>query len=269
MSQQQNIAPEIKKLALSAELYDKSEKIGDMFGLHIDQIGELDKEIRQILLRISDSSDFIENISKNLEIDAVTAGKIAREVSKEIFDSVKSSMQMQTEQNDQSVSSLERVGGFEVEKPEIETDPNGVTSADKASILAGVEDPQPSIPVMQGSPTHVHSVDAPTNLPTGTPTWSRGQESGPAQQVRSTGSRPSPSVAVPTPKPIQKPSFSSTPVAPKNDQHTEPLVDFLLGNTTASPAQKVVSQPIQPKPAATAPQAPRKSGPDPYREAVQ
>lgn len=266
----QNIPEQFKLYANSPDLYDQCETIGEKFNLHIDQIGELDAEIRDILDGVSKPEDFLRAVKERLEVDEKTANNIIQEVNTQVFDFLRKKIQSQNLADDQSVSSLERVGGFEVEKPEVDTE-NGVTSADKASILAGVENPQPSVPVMQDSaPTHIHSVDAPTNLPTGTPTWSKGQESVPAQQVRSATSRPSPSAVTSIPKPVQKPVFSSTPVAPKNEQHTEPLVDFLLGNTTASPAQKVVSQPMQQKPVTTAPQqAPRKSVPDPYREAVQ
>ncbi len=162
MSQQPNISPEIKKIALSAELYDKSEKIGNIFGLHIDQIGELDTEIRSILIGKKNSANFIVDIIKNLEINRELADKILIEVNKEIFSTIKLNFQSQTESDESVVSSIENAGNFSIEKEEVgKTNGNGVTYADRAKILNDLENPPGrnatasnfSTPIVSGSKT--------------------------------------------------------------------------------------------------------------------
>lgn len=151
---------EFKKLADSVELYDQVELIGSKFGLHIDQIGELDAEIRDILNGVSESSDFTKHIIERLEIDRSLADKIVLETNKAIFETLKKQIQNQASPSELPVPSptatpatnttLERVGNFSIE-PTIGEGSDGstgpgthwkeVTAADRNKILAGVEDP--------------------------------------------------------------------------------------------------------------------------------
>lgn len=215
MALQQKISEETRKVAMSVEIYDTAEKIGNTFSLHIDQIGELDKAIRQILLGISNSSTFIEDITKNLEIDGKLAEQIAQEVNKEVFSAIKLNMQSQTVSDD-ATKTLERVGGFSVERESPES-ANGVTSADRPQILAGLENPPSSLPG--------HTATPPANLPT-----------------------------------------NSTQV----ENHSEPLVDYLLSNPAGRAAQNIpvtAPTPAAPKKPAppVAPQVPKN---DPYKESI-
>ena len=73
----QNIPQQIKRLAFSPEIYKQTEKIGDMFNLHIDQIGELDAEITDIFMGKSESKKFVEHIITRLEIDRKLANQIS------------------------------------------------------------------------------------------------------------------------------------------------------------------------------------------------
>lgn len=229
MPDQQKIPEGLQKMALSVEIYDKAEKIGNLFGLHIDQIGELDTGIRNVLLGKSDSSAFIEYLKKNLEISQNLANQITTEVNKEIFDAIKSNLQSQTESNESTISSIEQAGNFRVEKEAPEQNNNSVTPADRAKILAGVEDPQTS--------TSTQTSNFSTPLVSGS----------------SSGQRPS------------------------QENYTEPLVDYLLANPIAQSEKKVTVETKdavkdtvpQVKTAPTAPIAPERRGPDPYREAIK
>jgi len=117
---EQQTPKNINILANSKKIYDSVEKIGDKFGLHIDQMGELDAEIRCILLQIHKSSDFVDNICQRLEIERDLAEKVAEEVNKDIFEAIKSEMKSETEidqpnrKND--ISALERIGDFKILK---------------------------------------------------------------------------------------------------------------------------------------------------------
>jgi restriction endonuclease len=135
------------KLAQSPMIYDACEKIGNQFGLHIDQIGELDAEIGDTITGQSQSKDFVTNIVKRLEIDRDTAEKIAKMVNEDVFQTIKKEMQAQIQEYEaQTISNLETVGNFTVEqeKKETENGNNGVTPADKEKIISDIENPTPS-----------------------------------------------------------------------------------------------------------------------------
>jgi hypothetical protein len=146
---------EFKKLADSVELYDQSEAIGAKFGLHIDQVGELDAEIRDVLNGVSASSDFSKHIIERLEIDRKLADQIVAEVNTAVFGALREQMQSSSISNEEktTISSLERAGNFNIE-PTMGQNGNGVgdgkqdgnwkdvTHADRDAILAGVEDPK-------------------------------------------------------------------------------------------------------------------------------
>jgi len=126
-----NIPSQFKKLAESAELYDQSEKVGGKFGLLIDQIGELDAEIRGVLLGIFKPADFPHHLVERLEIKLDVAQQITEEVNKEIFQVIKAQLQAETPPNT-SNSDLEKIGGFTIEEesaplhhpePETHTEP--------------------------------------------------------------------------------------------------------------------------------------------------
>ena len=167
----QTIPAQLKELSESPDLYIQSEKIGDKFNLHINQTGELDAEIRNVLGGFSKSSDFIKHIMERLEIDRITADKITEEVNKEVFGSIKEQLQkMQsnvkgdddivdeqiTSKPQQSLADLERVGGFTIEPTGQNGNGSGAVPANlpgaevvtesKEDLVAGIENPPPLHP---------------------------------------------------------------------------------------------------------------------------
>lgn len=230
----------MKDLALSPEIFDACEKIGNKFSLHIDQIGELDAQIREILLGQAKSSELTRDLQKYLEIDQKLANQIAEEVNKEIFATIKSNLQSRSETN-QPLSSLERVGGFSVEKEVVETENSDVTEADRGEILAGLENPQPRVATPGGNP--------PLNLPTDERSKGMPGAMGVGASINKTS------------------SFTrlTNPTTP--DNHTEPLVDYLLSKPAGQSTQKVSAEPTT-NPSNPTSTAPKRSGPDPYRESV-
>jgi hypothetical protein len=140
-----NLIPEnIKKFANSPDIYISVEKIGGIFGLHIDQLGELDAEIRSIILGINESSDFIKHISERLEIDKDLAEKIAVEVNKEIFSVLKAQMQSENKNSsgyntESNINALEQAGRFEIVKDGVVEDGTRVSAT---NITAGYTTPK-------------------------------------------------------------------------------------------------------------------------------
>lgn len=88
-----NLPLEIQNLITSPDIYDKIKIMGDTYDLHIDQIGELASEVRMVLMGITRSKDFIKKIMDRLEINQEVAEKIAISINKEIFDSIRTSLQ--------------------------------------------------------------------------------------------------------------------------------------------------------------------------------
>lgn len=110
------IPTQIKQFAKSKELSTGIQKISDVFDLHIDQIGELGAEIRDVLLGLSESADFSKHISERLEVNREMADKITAEVNKEIFGAIKSQMQSDIQERRPEISDLERIGDFRIIK---------------------------------------------------------------------------------------------------------------------------------------------------------
>lgn len=86
----------IKEFAKDPAIFDICENIGKKFGLLIDQVGDLDMEVRKILLGKSKSEDLTSTLSKSLEINKVSAQQIVEEVNKQIFSTLKLKMQNQS-----------------------------------------------------------------------------------------------------------------------------------------------------------------------------
>src|SRR5689334_227770 len=144
-----NIPPQFKKLAESAELYDQSEKVGAKFGLMIDQIGEMDAEIRGVLLGLFKPLDFTKHIMERLEIERGKAEAITQEVNKEIFDTLKSVLKADVPSNSSEISAIESAGDFSIEqhKPEGDEKTESLKAMsdaqnieNKEDILQGIED---------------------------------------------------------------------------------------------------------------------------------
>lgn len=215
---QKQIPEELKKIALSVEIYDQAEKVGNLFGLHIDQIGELDKEIRSILMGLRESSNFVADITKNLEIEKSVAEQIAQEINKSIFATIKTNMKSEVVANEFTTSSLERIGDITIEKQMPEPENGKVTSADRGDILANLENPPAT--------TISHTSPPPQNLPTS-------EEVGPFDEP-----------------------------AKLREDHTEPLVDYLLKNPASQSTNATPPITTQPKPKAS-------GSSDPYREQIK
>jgi hypothetical protein len=223
-----NIPEQFKQFANSVELYDQCEALGEKFGLHIDQVGELDAEIRDILTGASESKDFTQHIVERLEITPKLANDIAQEVTKSIFGALRANLQPQTSNTvAPDISSLERVGGFSVERESPES-ANGVTSADRTKILAGLENPPSSIAHTGNPPTNLPTDGASARMPSAA-TTSTSTESHSEPLVDYLLSNPAGRAAQnipvtpPTPVAPKKPAPPVTSQVPKNDPYKEAI----------------------------------------------
>ena len=238
MQKNDQLTLEIKAFANSPEIYSMCEKIGSLFNLHIDQISEIDYEIRKILLGINKSTDFTKHIKDNLEIDDDLANKITAEANKVVFQTIEARLRSQTA-NQQNLSTLERAGGFSIEKEDDSDSADfsgvGVTSKDKDRILSGIEDPAPKEEVQQSyskiASKEIHIEPLSDHL------------------LNSMTARPEEIIKY---KVNSAPTISTKPIAPTN----LPIGNIGEGNSVDQSKPK------------TPPSPPKPIGPDSYREPI-
>ncbi len=147
-----SIPEDIKKFADSAELFEICEKIGQKFSLHIDQIDELDAQVRAVLRGNAQSKNFTSDIMKFLEINRGLAEEITKEVNKDIFESIRVSMRSGDSNSVEDHSQLERAGGFKIvpnytEKTASVSSLYGKSEVpdSRADMVAHIENPMPTI----------------------------------------------------------------------------------------------------------------------------
>ena len=150
---------ELQAALSSNEIHEKIRDIGEDQGLMIDQVGELVDQVGLVILGVAKSSDFVADTSRRLSINSDRAQRIAEKINTEIFENLKNEL---TEREsspeiaaESGVSSLERAGGFEIERTSMREssleDKDPVTSRDRNDILAGLENPAPVVPRMTSS----------------------------------------------------------------------------------------------------------------------
>lgn len=150
-----NIPEQFKALADSNEIYDQAIAVGNKFNLHIDQIGALGAEIRDILRGVAKPGDFTKDITESMEIDPALAKQITEAVNTDILQEIRKKMQAISASQD--IASIEQAGGFSVEpthmaNPEhVDTD---VSHGDKQNLIESIENPlaSPKIVMPKQSP---------------------------------------------------------------------------------------------------------------------
>jgi hypothetical protein len=76
---------ELDKLLQSNTFVDEIIKIGEKFDLHIDQVGGLDTETREVLLGTKKKEDFAKNIMEHIEVSESIANSLVKEINDNIF----------------------------------------------------------------------------------------------------------------------------------------------------------------------------------------
>jgi hypothetical protein len=129
--------------------------------LMIDQAGMLQNEILFVMLGMEPSSEFVNNMSRELGINKEKANAVAKDVNDLIFAPIRKYLREWEEQEEQkgqepdksqqSMADLERVGGFTIEPTGQNGNGNGAVPANlpgaevvtesKEDLLSGIEDP--------------------------------------------------------------------------------------------------------------------------------
>lgn len=126
ISSNYKIPEEITAFAKSAEIFDICEAIGKQYGLLLDQVGELDSEVRGVLLNINKPTDFTNHIVQRLEVNKDIAQQITKEVNENIFATLRTKLHGdigvppvsdETLPKPSHIADLEKAGGFTIEHP--------------------------------------------------------------------------------------------------------------------------------------------------------
>ncbi len=179
----------MKEIVKSTMTYGLVKDIGQKFSLDLDQLGELDAEIRNVLLGVTKSENFTKNIRGKLEIEYTVAQSITKEVNEKILEVIKEKIKKETSKDSQSVTDLERIGGFTIEKEDMansnDTTNEGMYVEKRPEILAGLENPPTSDALVD------HLLTIPTIIP--------------PEHITSSPLTKSDVTATPTPKPTSDP----------------------------------------------------------------
>lgn len=167
---------QVQQAILSSDLKQKMRTIADKHSLMLDQTGLLQNEIFFVMLGMEPSSDFVDNVTSELNIPRSKAEMIAQDINTLIFAPIKTYLREWEEQakvenaEEKSLkeknSALERAGGFSVEPSLASTSADGedsmadsedVQESDKNDILAGIENPKPSPSMSTPKPEETHT----------------------------------------------------------------------------------------------------------------
>ena len=114
---------EVREAITSAEVNEKIEAIGKKNGLLIDQMGELADEVGLVMLGLSRSNDFVNNIISRCSVSRKVAGETAKDINDEVFGSIREHMrklEMGTETENGTrggnpeIMAVEQAGDFEI-----------------------------------------------------------------------------------------------------------------------------------------------------------
>lgn len=241
---------EVRSVITAPEFIKHIKETADRNGLMLDQLDSLQKIILVVMLGLEPASTFVSSVMQELAVGKQKAETISRDVNLIIFGPIREHLkewedeakqetaeEQPSTQDNSAISTIESVGDFKIEKEDgDETAKSDVTPDDREKILSGLENPP------------LHSGAVPPNLPVSS------EDAGPFNDITA-------------PK-TQNSSIEN------HENHTEPIVDYLLSNPAGQGQKKVVVETKdtvpQPQTITKPPLAvQQRRGPDPYREAVK
>ncbi len=155
----EKLPKDLQDAVSSTQIHDSIVAIGKKYGLHVDQLGQMVDLVGLIMLGLSPSKDFVNNFSQESGVKTDIATSIAEDINKEVFGKIRASMQkieVESDKVKQSVSDLERAGGFSIEPSLAAPNVGGAAPTNlpgaeeitesKEDLISGIENPQPAQP---------------------------------------------------------------------------------------------------------------------------
>lgn len=119
----QGLPAEVQNILTSQEIADSISRIGESFGLHVDQIGILFQETTYFLLGLETEPEYESNVIRSLNIERDEADKIIAELNDKVFLPIRHLMQKDVV----------------AQKPAVDSS----AIMNKSDILAEIENPTP------------------------------------------------------------------------------------------------------------------------------
>ena len=167
-----SLPKEVQAVLTSTETAETIKAISQRNGLKIDQESTLFDLVADVLLGNLPSKEFVKNFSDKADLSTEKAREVAEEINTEIFGQIRLSMRLagekaesasEQQKQSQSVTDLERIGGFTIEKEEMtnsnDTTNEGMYVEKRPEILAGLENPPTSDALVD------HLLTIPTIIP--------------------------------------------------------------------------------------------------------
>jgi hypothetical protein len=133
----------------SADVSAHMRELADKHKLHLDQWGSLENEVHLTLLGVEPAENLAKNIASEVGVDAVTAGLLAEDIFKTVFEPIREQLERELQHPD-SVASHDT------------TAPSPQSSAQTPAAASAQGAPQSSAPEAVGTPSAVPPV-VPTN----------------------------------------------------------------------------------------------------------
>ena len=96
------LPPDIQSAIKSNDLASKFDKIVAKHNLHVDQNGALQTETLLVMLGLEPSTDYVDNLQKELDVSRSEAQSIAEDVNNDILNSIKNSLRILQETREES-----------------------------------------------------------------------------------------------------------------------------------------------------------------------
>ena len=135
------ILPEdVKQAIISVNYKTKLKEITQRQNLLIDQAGALEMETTLVMIGLEPLADYIDNLQRELDIPLVRAKEIAADVNKNIFQTIRDSLQMMNDETSAPITDNEAKKGYLGWGNE---EKNGEeTNLDRNQVLNEIENPK-------------------------------------------------------------------------------------------------------------------------------
>lgn len=121
---------QLQEAIATIHLNERLQEVCSKHGLHLDQLGALEKEVRSVLAGETDRDDFVAAIESSLGIDTKRAIAIAADVNIDVFTAIREAMIKGSEPHQDPA-------------PDQSATSNESAQASREEILAEIENPSP------------------------------------------------------------------------------------------------------------------------------
>jgi hypothetical protein len=90
----------VQNAITSADVSAHMRELADKHKLHLDQWGSLENEVQLTLLGVEPAENLAKNIASQVGVDAVTAGMLAEDIFKTVFEPIREQLERELQQQD-------------------------------------------------------------------------------------------------------------------------------------------------------------------------